>query len=244
MREHHRYVGVAAERRLADEALVEHAAERVDVGPPIDLLTGDVLGGDVVDRAHQVAVFARRCTLRDEPREAEVGEVDVVCAVGAGTRVEQDVGRLHVTMHEASCVGSIQSARQLRECANRIRDVESTEPEAPVEVTSLDVAHGDEQEVVHPPGLVDRDDVRVVDRCGQLRFTQEALAERFFVGESCRNDLERDLPLEAEVLGQVDDAHSTPAEQRFDPVAGELRTNPRVVAHVHVRFLAFDHAEL
>ena len=51
--------------------------------------------------------------------------------------------------------------------------------------------------------------------------------------------LERDLPLQPQVLGQVDDAHPAAAEQRLDPVAGELGADPRVVAHVHVRILAF-----
>ena len=52
VREHDRDVRVAPKRRLPDETLVEHAAERVDVRPPVDLLTGDLLGGDVVDGAH------------------------------------------------------------------------------------------------------------------------------------------------------------------------------------------------
>ena len=40
------------------QALVEHAAERVDVGASVELLAGDLLGSDVVDRAHQLAVVA------------------------------------------------------------------------------------------------------------------------------------------------------------------------------------------
>ena len=51
--------------------------------------------------------------------------------------------------------------------------------------------------------------------------------------------LERDPPLEPQILGQVDDAHAAPAQQRLDPVAGELGADPRVVAHLHVRILAF-----
>ena len=51
VREHDREVRVTPERRLPDKALVEHAAERVDVRPPVDLLPRDLLGGDVVDGA-------------------------------------------------------------------------------------------------------------------------------------------------------------------------------------------------
>ena len=51
--------------------------------------------------------------------------------------------------------------------------------------------------------------------------------------------LEGDLPLEPQILGQVHDAHATEAQQRLDPVAGEFGADPRVVAHLHVRILAF-----
>ena len=51
----HRDVGVARERDLADEAVVEQAAERVDVRAAVDLAALDLLGRDVVDRADDVA---------------------------------------------------------------------------------------------------------------------------------------------------------------------------------------------
>ena len=184
VREHDREVRVTPERRLPDETLVEHAAERVDVRPPVDLLTGDLLGGDVVDGAQQVAVVADSGLLGDPLREAEVRQVDVVGAVGAGARVEQHVGGLHVAMHEAARMGRIQGARHLREDADRVRRVQTAALEALFQVTPLDVAHGDEEEVLGRPGLVDRDDVRMVDRRGQLRLAQEAVTERLVLGEA------------------------------------------------------------
>ena len=79
----------------------------------------------------------------------------------------------------------------------------------------------------------------MVDRRGQLRLAQEAVTERFVLGEAGSQQLERNPPLEPQILGQVDDAHAAPAQQRLDPVAGELGADPRVVAHLHVRILAF-----
>ncbi len=239
MREHHRDVRVTPERRLPDEAFVEHAAERVDVRPPVNVLTGDLLGCDVVDRAQKLAVVADPGLLGDQPREAEVREVDVVGAVGASARVEEHVGGLHVAMHEAARMGGIQGARQLGEDADRVRRVQTAALEALIQVTPLDVAHGDEEEVFGRPSLVDRDDVRMVDRRGQLRLAEEAVTERFVLGEAGGQQLERNSPLEPQILGQVDDAHAAPAQQRLDPVAGELGADPRVVAHLHVRILAF-----
>ena len=83
----------------------------------------------------------------------------------------------------------------------------------------------------------------MVDRGGQLRLAEEAVAERLVLGEARGQQLERDLPLQPQVLGQVDDAHPAQAEQRLDPVAGELGADPRVVAHLHARILAFGGLE-
>ena len=79
----------------------------------------------------------------------------------------------------------------------------------------------------------------MVDRRGQLRLPQEALTERLVLGEAGSQQLERNPPFEPQILGQVHDAHASPAEQRVDPVTGELGADPGVVAHVHVRILTF-----
>ena len=52
-------VVAALERLAAGQALVEQTAERVDVGAAVDRVAADLLGGDVVDRAHQLAVAGR-----------------------------------------------------------------------------------------------------------------------------------------------------------------------------------------
>ena len=186
-----------------------------------------------------MAVVADSGLLGDPPREAEVREVDVVGSVGAGARVEEHVGGLHVTMHETARMGRIEGARDLREDADRVRRVQTAAFEALFQVAPLDVAHGDEEDVLGRPSLVDRDDVRMVDRRGQLRLAQEPVTERLVLGEARSEQLEGNLPLEPQILGQVDDAHATDAQQRLDPVAGKLGADPGVVGHAHVRILAF-----
>ena len=87
-------------------------------------------------------------------------------------------------MHEAARVGRIQGARHLREDPDRVRRVQTAALQALLQVTPLDVAHGDEEDVLGRPGLVDRDDVRMVDRRSQLRLAQEAVTERLVLGEA------------------------------------------------------------
>ena len=57
---------------------------------------------------------------------------------------------------------------------------------------------------------------------------QEALAERHVVGELRREQLQRDVSIEREVVRPVDDAHPAAAHQRLDAIAGELLADTRV----------------
>src|SRR5262245_60947372 len=54
VRPQHGQIGVPAEGHRAGQALVEQAAERVHIGAAVDRLALDLLGGGVVDRAHDL----------------------------------------------------------------------------------------------------------------------------------------------------------------------------------------------
>ena len=63
------------ERPLSGQALVEHAAERVDVGTAVDIATVDLLGWDVVERPDQASVPRQAARRGQVPGEAEVAEI-------------------------------------------------------------------------------------------------------------------------------------------------------------------------
>ena len=173
MREQDRKVRVTpevSERRLSGDALIEHAAERVDVCPPVDLATGDLLGCDVVDRAHQPPVGAAAGLVGQPLGEPEVRQVHVVGAVRSGADVEQDVGGLDVAMDEAARVGGIQGDRHLGDDPDRVRRIHGATLQPRLQVAPADIAHGDEEDALGSPGLVDGDDVRMIDRRRQLRL--------------------------------------------------------------------------
>ena len=102
-----RHLGVLLVRGIAGQTLVEHAAERVDVRAPVELLALDLLRRGVLGRAdeHPGSRDVRGLLLRD----AEVGEVDVVGAVRARALDDQHVRGLHVPVHEAHVVRGAQS---------------------------------------------------------------------------------------------------------------------------------------
>ena len=219
------------EGRLAREALEEDAAEGVDVCPAVDRAAGDSLRRDVGDRPQRARAAGHGGALVETPRQAEVREVGVVGAVRRLRRRDQDVGRLHVAMHEPARMGGVERAGDLREQRHGLPRIERPFGKPLREARPLHVAHGDEQPSVGLSRLVHRDDVRVVEACSQLRLTQVALAKSRVPGEVRSEQLRRHFPPQAEILGEVDDAHAAASEHRPDPVAGEVRASRGSVAH-------------
>ncbi len=69
--------------------------------------------------------------------------------------------------------------------------------------------------------LVDRADVRVVERRGRLGLLEEAALRGVVAGQIGRQDLDRHLAVEARVVGRVDDPHSAAADLGADRVRAE-----------------------
>ena len=92
---------VGLERPPAGQHLVEHDAQRVDVGGPGHLVAPRLLRAEVVDRA-QGGAGDRHRGLGHGARDAEVGDLHVA-VVG-----DQDVSRLHVPMDQPATMGRLQ----------------------------------------------------------------------------------------------------------------------------------------
>ena len=162
MRVNDRDVGVLRKRPLARQRLVEHAAERVDVGRHADLVPLDLLRRRVVDSPDEEPLL---CHLRSrELRDTEVRQE------GAPARlVDEDVRRLDVAMHDLTRVRGVERSRRLSddlECAlgGELRLARDQR----LQVVAFDVAHCDEEDAVDLARVVDRDHVRVLDRGDEL----------------------------------------------------------------------------
>ncbi len=215
-----RHRAVPAERRLTRQALEEDAAERVDVGAEVERPSLDLLRGDVVGSPGEMADLRRSSVGSDVLREPEVAQIAVLAASFAG---DEDVAGLDVAVDQTPLVRRIQGIRDLLDERQRAVGRErALLLEDAAEIDPLDVAHGDEEATVVLARFVDRDDPRVVDRRGQAGLAEEALAEAGVLGELGRQQLQRHLSAENEILGQVDHTHAAPPEQRLDPVPGDL----------------------
>src|SRR5438876_10587361 len=74
----------------------------------------------------------------------------------------------------------------------------------------------------------------MVDGRGQPRLPNEALSKPLVLRQLGGEDLERRPPPQAQLLGEVDDAHASAADQPLDAVAGDLAPDPGVLAHAGV----------
>ena len=178
------------------DELVEHDAEREDVGFLRDHLASRLLRRHIGDGTEQQARFGRRrrlpdgCHLRLDPRQAEVEQLDV--AVGAHHHV---VG-LDVAVHDLGGVRDRQRLRNLPRDAKRTAHGEAL-PRDLAQRAAFDQFHRDVAIGIEDSGFVDRDDVRVVQRRGENGFAQQTI-ERAVLAiradrEDAADDLERDV---------------------------------------------------
>ena len=210
-------------RHGAREALVEHAAERIHVGAPVELLP-EICSG--ARRSRSSRGTARPAVEPPLPgrslREPEVREVG---ALG----VDHDVGRLHVPVHEAARraprrgpmppVARTQSASEARGMPRRA--------EQRRQVGALDQLHGDVELAVRLARVVDRDDARVAQGAASRdsrtkRLRKSALSARAGVS-SFRATRRSRWKWRAKYTTPI-----PPRPRNADPIAGQRAPDARV----------------
>ena len=92
------------------------------------------------------------------------------------------------------------------------------------ELGAVDPAGDDVDGPVLLPGLVERDDVRVIEGGHRPRLAAQPLTDDGVLGDIRLNELERDRPVEPELTGAVEDPETTGADDALDLVAGECRS--------------------
>ena len=145
--------------------------------------------------------------------------------------VQQDVLGLDVAVDHPVPVGVVERGGHLARDPHRLGDGELLLPVEPgPERLALDERHDVEEEAVGLARVEQRQDVRVLEVGGELDLGQEPLGADDG-RELGAEQLERDPPVVAEVLGQVDGGHAAGADLALDPVAvgqGELEAALRL----------------
>lgn len=216
-------LGIARKRRYAGQGLVKETAERVEIGAPVDLFALDLLRRDIGGRPKRESFLTRDATVGETPGQAEVGQVDVLLLI------EEHVRGFNVSVHEPAGVRRVQRGPDLGADRDRtLRLQRSLLLQQRLQVGAFDEAHRDHEPTVQLTRVIDRHHIRMLERRRELRFRQEPLPEALVPGELRRDQLQRNVALQARVVGLVDNPHPAPAEERLDPIAEELRSDPRV----------------
>ncbi len=207
----------AGEGELAGEHLVEHDAEGVDVAAGVAALAFDLLGGDVVGRAH-----ALREVGVGEAARAGVGgdaEVDEADAIGV---VDHDVFGLEVAVDDAVGVDVFERVGDAegefggalgRELAELVEDA--------AEELAFDPLH-DHVGLRLAGGGEDLHDAGVVEAGADVGFALEALVGGGVALDAGVGHLDGDLCAGDEVGGAEDGGHAAGGDEAVEPVVVEL----------------------
>ena len=206
---------VAEERGAAGEPLVEDGAQGIDVGGDGQVAAAlGLLGGHVAGGADQLAGVGERAVgLRQPLGEAEVGDIRIAMFI------REDVRGFEVAVQDPPAVGVVDGQGHVAEAGGLGAGVE---PRGLGEIAAGDVLHREVLQALMFADFIDRHDVRMVERGHRLGLGAEA-GQVARGGERASEDhLERDHPVEARLIGPIDDPHPAVGYFLFELVIAEI----------------------
>jgi hypothetical protein len=210
------------EGRLSREHLVRERAQAVDVRAVVQVRLAHGLLGRHVGRGAQGD--AHRGQLAGTGVAHRLGHAEVRDD-GMAAREHHVVG-LDVTVHDAAFVGVGQGVRNLAEDADRIAHRQhAVSLELLTQGLAFHERHDVEEESSRLAGIVQRQDVGMRQLRDDLDLAREAVGTHGR-GELGPEDLQRDLPIVLEVVGEVDGCHASLPDLTLDGVGvGERRAH-------------------
>ena len=215
--------GPLREGGTSREDIEEGAAERIEVAPDVDVArVACLLGADVVERAERHPAL-RQPVVAVALEPASQAHVD---QLRTALRRDDDIRWLDVAMHHPALVGMHQGVGDLERVVDRFTDRRDASPlDALTDRGPFDVFEGDEMIARVVADRVDAGDILVVELRRGAPFLIEPLDHLGVDGLPGRQELQRDHPFEAGVLGAIDRPHAPHADaldelEAIDPLAG------------------------
>ena len=147
----------AAEGRPSGEHLVEHDAQRVQVGARVDLATQRLFRRDVLARPEHAAGL-RQTRLLQRTGDPEIGHAHPAVVA------DQDVAGLQIAVDAAPRVGGGEAVRDLRRDRDRVGDRDHPLlPEALPQIGAVDQLEHEVRAAVHVAAIEQLDGVRARD---------------------------------------------------------------------------------
>jgi len=216
--------GAVLERPAPGRHLVEHHSERELVAAVVHLAALRLLGRHVGHRADDRAFLGERpgggrlvVAARLARARLDAGEPEVE-HFGTSVRRDDHVLRLQVAVHDALRVRGSQRVRHLGADRQQALDRQAALQEQRAQALAVDELHHDVVVGRRRPELVDRHDVRVIERGGGLGLELEPRHGTGVAGPGLGQRLERDVALQPRVTRAVDLAHAPGPEGLEDLV--------------------------
>ncbi len=196
---------VRQERPLAGEHLVADQAERVLIGPPVQVLPSLALfRRHILRGAQQIARRGERLLGGERLGDAEVGEDDSIAFL-----VDEDVVRLDIAMDDAATVRVGESIRRLRQVPEDLFERWlRVVPQEDAHTLAANERDSEERQASLVVDLVDLDDVGVIELALGAGLSCEALNDLGIIAEQREQHLDSDLAVERLLVAEEDDGHS------------------------------------
>jgi hypothetical protein len=221
----------ARERPSAGQHLRDRRAEREDVAACIQRLTAHLLRRHIRDRPECLAGrgdervghrFPDALLITHQLGQAEVEDLRLILFG------DEDVRGLDIAMDDALRMRRHQRLGDLQRQAEHGFRFQPRGCEQFGERAPFERLHDDEVRAFVLVDVVDRADVRMVERRSRARLALESLECRRIAGHVLRKELERDGPAQTRVFSLVDHTHAAAAEFGHDAI-------PRDHAAVQIR---------
>ena len=199
--------------QLAHEDFIEHHAQRIQVGAPVNFLAPGLLRAHVARRANGKSGLGELRAVIQGLGDAKVRQHR------RAIRAEQNVRRLHIAVYQALGVGITQRRGDLADIRQPLLRRQAR-GDALLERAIGQVFHGHVVQLTDIADVMDGHGVRVGQARQGLAFAQEALAETRVGRQRRRHDLQRHLALQGTLGRQVHAGHGANADFAFDVVAG------------------------
>ena len=238
---HDRQRARAGERRLSRDRFVENAAEREDVGAAIEILAARLFGRHVGNGPYNdasicdlrlagvaqvccLAACASRCVrvvVRGSVEGSDAcnrrlivvklgeAEVEDFCVAAFG---DEDVRGFYVAMNDVLLVCRVERVGNFDPERDEHFKCDRAMRNELFECGALQEFHRNESLAILLADVVNRTDVRMIERGGGLRFALEAGERARIVADIFGEEFQSDVAVEAIVFGFVHNAHAAGAQ--------------------------------
>ena len=132
--------------------------------------------------------------------QAEIHQQWLACGI------QHHILRLHIAMNDSLAMGIGQRPRQIADDLGNATILPGQCAQMIVERLSFDIRHGDEIAIAVASGVIDGDDVGMIEICGGLCFTFKPFQDLRILDQLRLQHLDRYRAIQSRIEGFIDDA--------------------------------------